>query len=258
VTPAARADQPLIQLPLFEGPLELLLALVERRRLPIAELSLAAVADQYLSQVRTLEGIDPDALADFLVMAARLLVIKSRAILPQVEAPDGGEQESAEELVRRLATYRAFKLLAADLGDRLASAAAAYGQGAALIDAGTPLPPRLEPIAAELLPSLLAQRSGRAVRASSPPEPIARISVAERIVSLRRRLVVEAEVDWASVMGSTADEMVATLLAVLELVRRGELAVEQPALFGPIRLRRLVQPTEADGGPARVGEAELA
>jgi segregation and condensation protein A len=243
VTPGARADQPVIQLPLFEGPLELLLALVERRRLPIAELSLAAVAEQYLSQVRTLEGIDPDALADFLVMAARLLVIKSRAILPQVESPDGDDEESAEHLVRRLAAYRAFKLLAADLGDRLASAAAAYGRGAAVIDGETSVPPPLEPIAADLLPGLLAQLRGRTVTASSsPPAPVARVSVAERVAGLRRRLVADEEVDWASVMGSTADEIVATLLAVLELVRRGELAVEQPALFGPIRLRRLDQP----------------
>ncbi len=85
--PSAQAtEKPAIDLelvtPAFSGPLALLLELIERRRLPITEVSLAEVADQYLERMRTMAGLDPELLADFLVIAAKLLVIKSRELLP--------------------------------------------------------------------------------------------------------------------------------------------------------------------------------
>ncbi len=74
------------QLPAFEGPLDLLLKLIEREELDITEIALAQVADQYLAHIRALEAPDPNALSAFLVMAARLLLIKSRALLPRPPA----------------------------------------------------------------------------------------------------------------------------------------------------------------------------
>jgi len=249
VIPSPRSSAPIIQLPLFEGPLEMLLSLVERRQLPITELSLAAVADQYLSQVRALEVVDQDALADFLVIAARLLLIKARALLPQLTPTDEPEEESAEDLVHRLEAYRAFKLLAMDLAERVAAGRAAYARGAGAAASTSPPQPPLEPIPPDLLASLLAEIEGRTRPGPAPEAPLApQVSVEERLALLRDRLGREREVDWRSVAGDTVQEIVATLLAVLELVRRGELGIEQPELFGPITLRRRATPAPSPSG----------
>src|ERR1700682_5939844 len=95
----------------FDGPLELLLLLIEQRRLPITQVSLAQVADQYLAQVHAQPAIDANLLADFLVIGGKLLLLKSRALLLS-EEPDPEVEEVASDLAERLATYRVFRAAA--------------------------------------------------------------------------------------------------------------------------------------------------
>src|ERR1700682_3337210 len=95
----------------FDGPLELLLLLIEQRRLPITQVSLAQVADQYLAQVHAQPAIDANLLADFLVIGGKLLLLKSRALL-LTEEPDPEVEEVASDLTERLATYRVFRAAA--------------------------------------------------------------------------------------------------------------------------------------------------
>src|SRR5437867_13381537 len=104
-----------IQLPAFEGPLDLLLRLIEREELDITTIALAKVANEYLTHVRGLDDPDPAALSAFLVIAARLLLIKSRALLPRAVAPRGPEEpiDEGEELARQLREYRRYKQAAA-------------------------------------------------------------------------------------------------------------------------------------------------
>ena len=249
---APRSPTPLIHLPEFEGPLDLLLSLVERRRLPIAELSLALVADQYLAQVRSMARSDPEPLSEFLAIAARLLLLKSRALLPQIEPPRDAEDEavSAEDLVRRLEVYRAFKALARELGTRLESDSSAYSRGAAGIVIGLDAPVPLKPFAAGDLYNLIQAIEARdAAPRTETAEPLFRTTVAQRLGFLRERLLAVEALDWHDVGGETVDQLVATLLAVLELVRRGEARVLQPSLFGPIRLYRAQIPIEVPDGP---------
>src|SRR4030081_75181 len=112
---ARRRGEAPIQLELhlesFDGPLELLLLLIEQRRLPITQVSLAQVADQYLAQVHAQPAIDADLLADFLVIGSKLLLLKSRALLLS-EEPDPEVEEVATDLAERLATYRVFRAAA--------------------------------------------------------------------------------------------------------------------------------------------------
>src|SRR5690349_17425599 len=95
----------------FDGPLELLLLLIEQRRLPITQVSLAQVADQYLAHVHAQPSLDAELLADFLVIGGKLLLLKSRALL-LTEAPDPEVEEVASDLADRLATYRVFRAAA--------------------------------------------------------------------------------------------------------------------------------------------------
>src|SRR5437899_1286559 len=95
----------------FDGPLELLLLLIEQRRLPITQVSLAQVADQYLSHVHAQPSLDAELLAEFLVIGGKLLLLKSRALLLS-EEPDPEVEEVASDLAERLATYRVFRAAA--------------------------------------------------------------------------------------------------------------------------------------------------
>jgi len=99
-----------VTLPEFTGPLDLLLRLIERAELDITTIALASVADQYLAHVRTLEEVEPRELAEFVSMAARLILIKSRALLPRSPTtPAEAGDEDAGQLVAQLELYRRFK-----------------------------------------------------------------------------------------------------------------------------------------------------
>ncbi|MCL5774904.1 MAG: segregation/condensation protein A [Patescibacteria group bacterium] len=99
-----------VKLQQFEGPLDLLLSLIEERKLDITTIALAEVTEQFLQYIKELEHLDPTVLADFLSIAAKLLVIKSKAILPSLEVENfDDEGESAADLESRLILYKKFK-----------------------------------------------------------------------------------------------------------------------------------------------------
>ena len=126
-----------LHLEAFDGPLELLLLLIEQRRLPITQVSLAEVADQYLAQVHALPTLDPELLADFLAIGSRLLLLKSRALLLSDE-PDPATEEVASDLTERLITYRVFRAAAEVLRDLEQRGARTYpSQREPLAAAGT-------------------------------------------------------------------------------------------------------------------------
>ncbi|MCX7706865.1 MAG: segregation/condensation protein A, partial [Anaerolineae bacterium] len=105
-----------VQLPVFEGPLDLLLQLIEREKLDISAISVAQVADQFLAHVRQMSEVSADVLADFLVMAVRLVWIKSRLLIPRPPEPAEQEEEDpAEALARQLQEYKRFKEAASTL-----------------------------------------------------------------------------------------------------------------------------------------------
>ena len=240
--------QTTLDLPVFQGPLDLLLSLIERRRLAITEVSLAAVADQYLQAVRALPEPDADVLGEFLVIGARLLLLKSRTLLPQPDEAD--EDEPIDDLAERLEEYRRFKAVAQELAARLDSGAQAFSHPARP-ELGE-LQPRLAPIEADVL-----ARLWRSIRRRQPTpleeDPLTpRVQVADRLRLLRELIGQRAELSWDEVAGSTLDEMIATFLAVLELVRRSEIGVRQERRFGPILLRAGRPATTNGRGEQRV------
>ena len=101
----------------FDGPLDLLLTLVGKAQIDIKEIFVSDITDQYLSIVRNAPDLDMDEASDFLVMAATLVEIKSRAMLPRPPAPEEGEEDPETELIRRLEEYRRYKESAEELRD---------------------------------------------------------------------------------------------------------------------------------------------
>ena len=225
-----------VKVPEFSGPLDLLLSLIQRRRLDITALSLATVADQYLEQVLTMEG-ELDALSEFLVLASQLLVIKSRALLPAVE-PEDPTGDPAEDLRRRLAEYEVLRAAAGWLGDREADGARSFPRGGELVAPSTDL--RLVPVAPQRLAELAA-RSGHPAPpgdASVPMQTTLRPSLQARVAALLGALCSDRWQATSRLFGRDRMNAVATFLALLTLVRRAIVEVRQPTAYAPLEMRR--------------------
>ncbi|NLT43481.1 MAG: segregation/condensation protein A [Anaerolineae bacterium] len=244
-----------VRLPVFEGPVSLLLHLIEERELAITAVSLAAVADQYLEYVRTLEEHDGTELAAFIEIAARLLLIKSRLLLPSAAPEDEEEEDAAAALVRRLEEYRRFRQAADWLAERHGLGLELHGREPTL-----PAEPTLIP-----RPSSLERLLGALERALSIAEPEAEDAgdvVSPVVVSLPHKLRLVLKRLWRQgvvtfreliVGASGRSEVVVTFLAVLELVRRRRAEASQATLFGDITVTRAV-PGEPPTAPVETLE----
>src|SRR3954451_15360789 len=131
-----------LHLPTFEGPLDLLLKLIEKAELPISEVSLISVTGQFLAHVDELGGIRPEALAEFTAIGARLVLLKSRTLLPR--PTEVIEDDFGEELVTRLLEYKAAKAAALLLAERQQSGERAFARTASV---SPPTTDQLAPLA---------------------------------------------------------------------------------------------------------------
>jgi segregation and condensation protein A len=250
-------DATRVRLPEWEGPLGLLLALVEARRLDVMTVPLGALAEAYLDAIAGLEGDRMANLSAFVAVASQLILIKSRELLPRPPEPPVplDEDDDAEAALRaRLLAYRAFR----DAAERLAGPAAAGRQAfrrepsvalaTARAGAVEPLPPRLDPA---LLVAALDRLAAVAPPAALPSEAIPRtISLAERADLIRAALAGAGAIVLQELLAGVRDRVVVavTFLAMLELVKRREVIVEQDVPWGPIIVRTM--PLSAGGQPA--------
>lgn len=233
----------------FEGPLDLLLHLIEHREMDITRVSLAAVADQFLEIISAPGAIELSALADYLVIAAKLILIKSRLLLPQPENPTPeGEEDVGEALARQLREYKMFKQIAAFLRERERQGLHAYPR---LAPPPRPQPTtwRLEGVTATDL-AMALQRALR-VRPNLPqgtltvPLSISIDQQIHKIVELTKR---RPRVSFSHLLRAveTRVEIIVTFLAVLELIKRLQIHAQQDGLFGEIILTRR---TDAPSAP---------
>jgi segregation and condensation protein A len=228
-----------VKLPVFEGPLDLLLHLIEERELDITKVSLAAVTDQYLDYMNQVEELNPDRLADFLIVAAKLLLIKSRTLLPQPsdEIDEEEEEDVGDELVRRLIEYRKFKNAAAELRSRQEQGLRAYAR---LLAAPEPQPTfRLEGVTLDAL--LEAVREAMMAQPTASVDEVVtplRVSLPEKIAQLEALLTERRRFSFTDILkeARSRTEIVVTFLALLQLIKRRKVVVQQHELFGEILL----------------------
>jgi segregation and condensation protein A len=223
-----------LHLETFDGPLELLLMLIEQRRLPITQVSLAQVADQYLAQVHALPDLDAELLADFLVIGGKLLLLKSRALL-LTEEPDPEAEDVASDLAERLETYRVFRAAAEVLRELEQRGERLYSTQREPILATGPAP--LAPIKPEALLAVWRRFAGEPQPTQIELPGVSRASVDERRAYILDALRASEAVSFRAMAGHTIDEVIATFLAILELFRRGLIQIEQPEPFGDLSLR---------------------
>ena len=227
-----------IQLPVYEGPLDLLLELIERAELDITKVALASVTDQYIAYLHQAPELELSDLASFLVIAAKLLQIKSEALLPQAPAREPDEEDLGEALARQLIAYKMYKEVAGHLGEREAAGLRSYLRLAP--------PPKIEP---QLdLSGLTADDLYRAmaeVLASKPSGPSLDSVVAAPKVRIRDqiRLIFEimrkaGKASFQRLLKKSRSrlEIVVSFLAVLELIKLRRITARQDELFGDIEL----------------------
>ena len=228
-----------IELPAFAGPLDLLLHLIERQEFDITSISLAKVTEQYLAQIERLKEDRIENLIDFLVIAARLVLIKSRALLPQTPVLAEEEEDPAQALVRQLRQYKQFKKAAFWMQQREMAGLRTYLRVAP--------PPKMEgrlDLTGVTVGSLLTAVQSALARTESKTDSVAlikpqQVTIEGQIKYLRRRMTVNGRSTFNDILSSKATrvEVAVTLLAVLELIKRRELTAVQPELFGPIEIK---------------------
>jgi segregation and condensation protein A len=237
-----------LDLDAFEGPFDLLLALVLKEELNLRDVDLAGIVTAFLERLAERDELDLEACGEFLVLIAALLELKARALFPDEEAElaELDPEEAAEELARRLAEYRRAKEAAAWLHERLEA------EGDRFFRLGpAPLAPKVEPPLAPQDPAMLAQVLR--LLAQDPPEvsvshmalrfpPVSQFLERFRAV-LRRRTRFDFETEVAEM---TRLEQASAFLALLELRRAGELAIDQAAPFAPIRVIRITKETTVE------------
>ncbi len=228
-----------VDLDVFRGPLDLLLYLVKRQEVDIGEIPIARVAEQFLEYLRVIELIDVERAGEFLVMAATLMEIKSKMLLPPSDDPAQEESDPRLELVRQLIEYKKFKdaaiLLEAQAERQLSRLAR------------QPLEMPAEPPAVQPLRQVelwdLVSAFGRLMRETLALQPQQLIADDTPIhvytESLLRLLQEESPLAFSAVFTPphNRSRLVGLLLAVLELIKGGQIVAEQPESFGEIWLR---------------------
>jgi len=259
--PAAESAGPgfEVHLDVFEGPFDLLLALISKHKLDITEIALSQVTDEFIAHIRALAGSwDLDQASYFLVVAATLLDLKAARLLPSGEVDDEEDLallDARDLLFARLLQYRAYKEVAAVLSGRIAAASRLYPRR-------VPMEPRF----AQLLPEVLLglgpdQFAAIAARTLAPRKPpvvstdhlhTPRTTVREQAEIIAGRL---RELRRATFRRLTADcagtyEVVARFLAVLELYREGRVTVDQLTPLGELFVSWSAAPGDQDAAPA--------
>jgi len=227
-----------VSTPIYEGPLDLLLHLIERAELDITRLALAQVTEQYLAHLAAIqENASPDDVSAFLVMAARLVQIKSEALLPTPPTRQQDEEDPGEALAQQLIAYKRYREIANVLGKREAAGLHIYLRLAA--------PPKVEgnlDLSGLTLADLVAaaqmllapdNRPGLNTVVAAP-----RITIREKIVLITRYLRQDGHATFRQLLGDQRNrlDIVVTFLAMLELVKRHLVHITQSGLFGEIGL----------------------
>jgi segregation and condensation protein A len=225
----------------YEGPLDLLLHLIERAELDITKLALAQVTDQYLEHLKSLPERAAEEVSAFLVIAARLLQIKSEVLLPRQPLREPGEEDPGEALARQLLAYKRIRILAIFLDQRQESGQRTYLRVAA--------PPRVEgrfDLSGLGLTDLVD--AARSVYARVMLEEYlttldsvvsaSRVTIRQKIGLIAGMLKHRGRVSFQVLLGESRSrlEIVVTFLAILELVKLHHVSVHQERLFGEIEI----------------------
>jgi len=230
-----------VQTPVYEGPLDLLLNLIEHAELDITTVSLAMVTDQYLAYINSMEQLNADEISAFLVIAAKLIQIKSEALLPRPPAREAGEEDTGQALVDQLKLYKRFKEIGGWLSEREKAHLRTYLRVAP--------PPKVEPKLdlSNITLAKLVAAAEEAFAKEKAKRPLGsviappRVTIREKIDMISQMMKdVQRTAFSTLIKGSTSRlEIVVTFLAMLELIKRYRVQAHQEGLFSDIEIDRM-------------------
>jgi segregation and condensation protein A len=223
----------------FQGPLDLLLQLIEGQKLDISQVALAQVTDQYLSYLDKLQNISAEELADFLVIATKLLVIKSKLLLPQLADE---EEDSAEELEAQLKLYRDYQ----EASQRLELMIGEENFSFSREKIAFTLQPTFSPpasVTAVLLQEIFSEVVRRVDYIVNLPQKVMEkvVSLTEMVSGIRQRLSTAQKFSFHQLLDGAKcrGDVVVCFMALLELIRAGEIAVNQKGVFDEIEVEKI-------------------
>jgi segregation and condensation protein A len=237
--PGAAGGAYRVRLDLFEGPLDLLLHLIKKNEVDVANIPVAVITEQYLSYLDLMRELNLDIAGEYLVMAATLTLIKSRMLLPSAEPDEEEEADPRADLVRRLLEYQRFREAAQALAERPWLNRDVYVRepNTEGIPAEEEGPPRIRVTTWELVEAF------RAVLKRAQPDPVHEVqvepvSLQDRIRSVLQTLSVARSVTFDSLFGDEPARhfVIVTFLAMLELMKLGAIEAIQEERWGPILL----------------------
>ncbi len=230
-----------VQTPVYEGPLDLLLNLIEHAELDITTVSLASVTDQYLSYIHSMEQLNADEISAFLVIAAKLIQIKSEALLPRPPVREAGEEDAGQALVDQLRLYKRFKEIGGWMNARELANLRTYLRVAP--------PPKVEPKLdlSNITLAKLVDAAEEAFAKEKAKQPLAtviaapRVTIREKIDMISKMMKEVQRATFSSLVKDSNSrlEVVVTFLAMLELIKRYRVQAHQESLFSDIEIDRM-------------------
>ena len=239
-----------VKLPVFEGPLDLLMHLIEKNKIDIYDIPIAGITDQYLQYVHQMDHEDMDVTSEFLVMAATLLDIKSRMLLPREKDEETGEEEAdpREELVRRLLEYKMYKYLSGELAAYRDQAGVRYFREQDLPkEVRSYQPPidysellkdtdlkRLETVFGEVLRRKKSRRDP--IRSGFGKIKREEVNIDTKTLYIRAYLQAHPHTDFRALLESqeSKEEVIVTFLILLELMKVQQVQIVQDSICGKI------------------------
>ena len=230
----------IIKIDKFEGPLYLLLQMIEEDKLDITEVSLVKIADQYIEYIKANSDIDPENIADFLVVAAKLLLLKSRALLPYLYP---AEDEEVDDFEAQIKMYKEFleatKVIAKIITGQKTMFGREFSKQSLLLDGFTP-PTK---VALADLPLICAEVIARL----APVEELGQgticehVNIDDKMSEVKFILTKKINFFFKDFVGKAKSktEVIVGFLAILELMKQRELMIEQLATFGEIEISKL-------------------
>ncbi|HOE35030.1 MAG: segregation/condensation protein A [Chloroflexi bacterium] len=226
-----------IETELYTGPLDLLLDLIQKAELDITKLALAQVTDQFLAYIEAHHDAEPDNISEFLVIASKLVQIKSEALLPRPPAREEDEEDPGELLAYQLQLYKKVKDAAHWLGQRIDSNLRGYLHVPRAFEVRS----QIDLTGIEINDLILALES--LLKETSPAEPeglisIPRLTLKRKLEEIISRLRMRPSSSFQELLGSerTRLNMIVVFLAILELTKQDLVITEQPDIFADIRI----------------------
>lgn len=237
-----------VKLPVFEGPLDLLMHLIEKNKIDIYDIPIVTVTDQYLDYIRQMDHEDMNVTSEFMVMAATLIDIKCRMLLPREVNEEGEEQDPREELVRQLLEYKKYKYMSSELRTLMQDAGDIVVRKKQLPEEVRSYSPPVD--LEELLGDLNINKLHKIFQAvlrrqENKIDPIRskfgriekeEVSLPDKLTFVERFAIKERHFSFKKLLEGQPGKMhtVVTFLAVLQLIKYGKIRISQEEIFGDI------------------------